>query len=191
MNFTEESVAAAAAALDRLKRTYRELRDGAEASASSAVLRQAQDDTPVLRQAQDDKGPLLTKISEALEDDMNTAVALAELLSYRGGSLEEFETALNLLGLAPNDSWLAERKRELPGDFVQRLSEELRSILGETAPAFNGASAEDAVKRTIELRSQARANKDWASSDLLRDALARCGVTLKDSKEGTTWSVDE
>jgi cysteinyl-tRNA synthetase len=43
----------------------------------------------------------------------------------------------------------------------------------------------------IDLRSQARADKNWAESDRLRDVLAQCGIALKDSKEGTTWSVAE
>jgi cysteinyl-tRNA synthetase len=40
----------------------------------------------------------------------------------------------------------------------------------------------------IELRQQARENKDWSTSDKIRDALTAAGITLKDSKEGTTWS---
>ena len=41
----------------------------------------------------------------------------------------------------------------------------------------------------LDLRQQARADKDWALSDKLRDALADAGVTIKDGKEGATWSV--
>ncbi len=39
------------------------------------------------------------------------------------------------------------------------------------------------------LRNEARRAKDWAASDRLRDALQRCGIEVKDSKEGTTWTV--
>jgi cysteinyl-tRNA synthetase len=41
----------------------------------------------------------------------------------------------------------------------------------------------------IDARTHARRAKDWAASDRLRDALARCGVEVKDTKEGTTWTV--
>jgi len=166
MNFTQESVAAASAALERLKRRWRELDPAAPAD-----------------------GPFDARIREALDDDMNTAVALAELLAYRGASRASFESALYILGLPANDSWLEEAARALPGDFVERLAAELQTAIGEAAPSFNGATAEQAVERVIALRSQARADKDWSASDRLRDALARCGVTLKDSKEGTTWSA--
>ena len=166
MNFTEESIAGAAAALERLKRRWRELDPAAPAD-----------------------GFFDERIREALDDDMNTAVALAELLAYRGSSRASFESALYILGLSPNDSWSGRAARSLPLDFVERLSAELQTVLGQAAPSFNGATPEQAVERVIALRSQARLDKDWSASDRLRDALARCGVTLKDSKEGTTWSA--
>ncbi len=57
--------------------------------------------------------------------------------------------------------------------------------------ALNGATPREAVDGIVERRTQARAAKDWAASDRLRDALARCGITIEDSKEGTTWTVAE
>jgi cysteinyl-tRNA synthetase len=170
MNFTEESVNAAAAALERLKKTYRDL--------GGAPL----DRLGVVRQAHDDD--LIKRVENALDEDMNTAVALSELLSYRGDSAEEFAYVCDLLGLTPNETWLEEPKRELPPDFVQRLQEALQV-------ALNGDSPEGAIAKVIGLRAQARADKNWAESDRLRDILAQCGVALKDSKDGTTWSVAE
>jgi cysteinyl-tRNA synthetase len=164
MNFTEESIAAAGAALERLKRKYVSCRAGrVEASGADAS-----------------KAPLMQRIEEALNDDMNTAVALAELLSYDGDSAEEFAYALDVLGLTPNDAWLEERKKALPADFLQRLS---------ASYPIDGATAEEAVERVIAARSEARKARNWAESDRLRDILASCGVQLKDSKDGTTWTV--
>ncbi len=40
----------------------------------------------------------------------------------------------------------------------------------------------------MELRTKARDNKDWTTSDQIRDALAKAGIVVKDSKEGTSWS---
>jgi cysteinyl-tRNA synthetase len=57
--------------------------------------------------------------------------------------------------------------------------------------ALNGDTAEAAIQKVIDVRTQARKNKDWAMSDRLRDALLGCGVALKDSKDGTTWSIAE
>ena len=174
MNFTEESVSAAKAALDRLKRTYREL-----ASRHLSAAPPPQD------------GALMQRVAAALDDDMNTAVALAELLSFREGSLEEFAAALDVLGLTPGDAWLEEPKRDLPGDFVEKLQAALGSAGQPGIASFSGTSPEEAIERVIEVRRQARSNKDWGASDRLRDVLASCGVALKDSKEGTTWSVGD
>ena len=46
-----------------------------------------------------------------------------------------------------------------------------------------------AVNILIELRNQARANKDFVTSDLIRDQLKDAGIQLKDGKEGTSFST--
>ena len=114
---------------------------------------------------------------------MNTAVALAELLSYRGESREEFAYGLDMLGLTPSEAWLEEPARELPDGFLERLR-------GAGLPC-DGSTAEDAIANVIAARSDARKNKAWSESDRLRDALLPCGIALKDSKDGTTWSIAE
>ncbi|HZY98972.1 MAG TPA: cysteine--tRNA ligase [Candidatus Baltobacteraceae bacterium] len=163
MNFTEGSIAAAAVMLRQLRRTYRALRAGERRDAGNTTL--------------------LSKIEAALDDDMNTAVALAEVLGDKTASLETFTEALALLGIEPNSSWVEQPRGELPPDFVDRLSDAVKD------PSFNGATPQAAIERVIALRGEARARKDWAASDRLRDALLACGVELKDSKEGTTWTV--
>jgi cysteinyl-tRNA synthetase len=181
MNFTEESIAAASVALDKLKKTYRLLRDATDRGASDTV-------------ADPSKSALMQRMESALDDDMNTSVALSELLSYREGSLAEFSYALDVLGLGVNESW--ERpSRELSMDFVECLT----SKLAELGPSLsvsndivlNGASPEEAIQTVISVRSRARGNKDFTTSDRLRDVLLGCGVALNDSKDGTTWSIAE
>jgi len=46
------------------------------------------------------------------------------------------------------------------------------------------------VEVLIKLRQEARANKDFAMSDKIRDELADAGIVLKDGKDGTTFSVN-
>jgi cysteinyl-tRNA synthetase len=41
-----------------------------------------------------------------------------------------------------------------------------------------------------DLRAEAKANKDWATADLIRDRLAGMGVQIKDGKDGTSWTFD-
>ena len=53
------------------------------------------------------------------------------------------------------------------------------------------ASALDAlVQEMIVQRAQARADKDWAAADRIRDAIAAAGIALEDSADGTHWSID-
>jgi len=176
MNFTEESIGAAAISLERLKAAYR-----------------AFGSVPV--KATGDGAALEAAVREALDADINTAGALAELHKVAGRTAEfaqngtdvagAYEGLLDVLGLTPNASWfLAPSAAALPEDTLARLH---ATFGGELS--LNGASAEDAIARILDARTQARAEKNWAESDRLRDALLACGIAIKDSKDGTTWNV--
>jgi cysteinyl-tRNA synthetase len=52
------------------------------------------------------------------------------------------------------------------------------------AEAFGGA-----VDLLLSLRAQAKANKDWATSDMIRNRLTELGFTVKDTKDGATWTL--
>src|ERR1700722_7139130 len=139
----------------------------------------------------------------ALDDDLNTAAALAVLYEFVGdlpdpqadpqaaaAAFGRLTYWLKILGIEPNDSWLAEPVVELEADFVDRLQRVLgEARLGDGAVDLAQLPPPDAIERVIALRSQARQGKDWATSDRLRDALAACGIELKDSKDGTSWTV--
>jgi cysteinyl-tRNA synthetase len=162
MNFTEESLGASYVVLDRLKKMYRASSPGLQTTG------------------------LLERMEVALDEDMNTSVALAEACHWdpEKGSREELERALWILGIPPTEDWLREPERTLPADFLERL----RTQLGDEV-SLNGSNAEEAIAKVVAARAQARAAKDWAASDRLRDALAAVGITIKDSKDGTTWTV--
>jgi cysteinyl-tRNA synthetase len=174
MNFTEESIGAAALGLARIKAAYRNLAP-------------ATDGEPAVSKELD------ARMEAALDDDMNTAAALAvlyEVLDSSAPSRENVAYWLGILGVAPDATWLEEPRAELSADFVARLQNALREASVDTAwRTIEGAPPEEAIERVVALRGEARRNKDWAASDTLRDALQRCGVEIKDSKEGTTWTV--
>ena len=54
--------------------------------------------------------------------------------------------------------------------------------------ANRAGAAQTMMDTIIDNRKEARAKKDWATSDLIRDELAKYDIVLKDGKEGTTWS---
>jgi cysteinyl-tRNA synthetase len=53
----------------------------------------------------------------------------------------------------------------------------------------DGGDLTQRIEQLIETRTEARARKDWAESDRIRDELAAMGIAIKDSKNGTTWEV--
>jgi len=177
MNFTDEAMAGAIATLERLRRDYRSLHAAAAGSNGAAVP----------------EGTLMARVAAALDDDMNTAAALREVLAAAGSTdegdapqrLRELRTALTLLGIEPDDRWLAQPEA-LP--LPRGLAAALRGEIGE--PWLDGIDdAQTALERVVAERLSARANKDWSRSDRLREALFRCGIEIKDGKEGSAWSV--
>jgi cysteinyl-tRNA synthetase len=184
MNFTEDSIAAAALGLGRVKAAYKLLARSAGASA-------------------DGRHELDSRMEAALDDDMNTAAALAVLHEFVAGAsriaqdsaqaglaLARLNYWLRVLGIAPDDSWLEETAPDFPANFVELLQSALRDASVDAAlSTLDGVTPQEAIERVVVLRNDARLARDWPASDRLRDALARCGIEVKDSKEGTTWSV--
>lgn len=171
MNFTEESIASATALLRRVQGDWRNRNPSGEL------------DVPVKNPG----GALVAALEKALNNDLNTSAALAAVVGDRTASGPELTYALTLLGLQPNEAWLAQGERELPADFIERL----RAAVAADVSLDGVRNPRDAIALVLDRRDRARTGKDWAASDRLRDALAACGVVLKDSKDGTTWNIGE
>jgi cysteinyl-tRNA synthetase len=111
-------------------------------------------------------GEVAPSVEEALCDDLNTPAALGELHRLPADDPRTIKASANLLGL-----------------LTQKRSD--RQAAGLAAAAIDRSE----VERLVAARAAARAAKNWAESDRLRDALAELGVVVKDSKDGTTWEV--
>jgi cysteinyl-tRNA synthetase len=124
-------------------------------------------------------GAYREKFIASMDDDLNTAEAIAaiyELISEvngvaAGGASKEYAKAAlaELIELANVLGLLMSREE---GDAAGN---------GEGA---GGPGADDEVQRLIDERAEARAEKDWARADEIRDELAARGVTLKDTPQG-------
>ncbi len=118
------------------------------------------------------------KCYDAMNDDFNTPILIANLF--------EAVRHINLLkdgheSITPEDKILLQKTM---GDFVfEVLGIEQKSAM-EDANALAGV-----MKLLIALRDDARSNKDFATSDKIRDELNALGIQLKDGNEGTTYSV--
>jgi cysteinyl-tRNA synthetase len=60
-------------------------------------------------------------------------------------------------------------------------------LLDEDAADSNDGTLDGLMQLIIDIRSDARVRKDWATSDKIRDALKAIHLQLKDGKEGTSW----
>jgi len=113
----------------------------------------------------------------ALSDDLNTPQAIAHLF--------ELKTRLNT---ATDVQQKAELKGELlmAGDVLGLLGQKPEAWLRGQATAEGGLSDAD-IDALIAQRVQARADKDFATSDQIRDTLASQGIILEDGAGGTKW----
>ena len=74
-------------------------------------------------------------------------------------------------------------------DLVQHLDQFVFEIFGlkDENDTNDSNTIDQLMKLVIELRKTARENKDWSSSDKIRDMLKEAGIQLKDGKDGTEW----
>lgn len=111
---------------------------------------------------------------EKMDDDFNTSGALAALYELVKAINQARAEGAKDEQLAPAQAVFT----ELTGVLGLRLEEQ--KTAGGDADAF--------IDLLVSLRRDLRAEKNWALSDKLRDALKELGVILEDSKDGTTWS---
>ena len=120
------------------------------------------------------------EFADALDDDMNIPRALAVLHEQTragnaalaaGADASEFANAVwamaNVLGLTS-----------------------LMNLDGSGASGAEHQALDALIHTILEQRASARAEKDWATADRMRDVLAAAGITVKDGAQGSTWSLN-
>ncbi|QLD10936.1 cysteine--tRNA ligase [Microbacterium oleivorans] len=171
LDLSASSFAEAEAALDRIRsfeqRASRALRDGG----SSRVL--AKDGHLAINAA------VPAAFGAAMDDDLGVPQALAVLHeTVRAGNTALDDGDLDAAGTAL-------------GGVAGMLSVLGLQRMGTDAGDAAETAALDALVRTmIDQRADARAHKDWATADRIRDAIAAAGIVLEDGPEGTHWSVN-
>jgi cysteinyl-tRNA synthetase len=159
LDFSNEALVSAEKAYLKLLSSYHELDMVRPAQGSGA-----------------DAESLYKSALEALNDDLNTAVVLANLFeasrminAARAGSGQLHAEDLASL-------------RRLFDDF-------LFGILGmEKGSGSNGAEVEGLMNLVLSIRAEAKTKKDFAVSDKIREALTQLNFVIKDGKDGATWS---
>lgn len=162
INYSIDIIEQCKSALERLY-TCRDSLDFAIKNASSDIA----DDEKILTLVASAKDKFIT----AMDDDLNTAdgiAAIFDLVSTINTEIINKEVSLNVCKKAAE------------------MFDELTGVLGLV---YNRKSndIDDEIEKLIEQRQEARANKDWATADKIRDELKARGIILKDTPQGVTW----
>ncbi|MDH7514774.1 MAG: cysteine--tRNA ligase [Bacteroidota bacterium] len=160
LNFSREGVTAAENGLKRLHALYEALGERHEGSGALDI------------------DGFERRFIEAMDADFNAPAAFSVIFDL----VRESNRLLN--GAEGLRADCAERTR----DFLRRTAGEVFGVLGSGEKQSAGQfDAEPFVRLVIEARQRARAEKQWALADFLRDGLRDLGVILEDGRDGTTW----
>jgi cysteinyl-tRNA synthetase len=157
LNYSDDSLTAASAALDRLE---------AAIAALEAYREDGQDD-PGLGGVLDAAD---AAFGAALDDDLNISAALAVAFDL----VRDLNRRIDGRVLSTTD---AERALAVIRSFDE--------VLGVLPAADEDLDEES--RHMLDERATARANRDWGSSDRLRDELARRGIAVEDTRDGQRW----
>ncbi|WP_312196741.1 cysteine--tRNA ligase [Mixta calida] len=157
LNYGEENLKQARAALERLYTALRHTDASAEPAGGEAFV---------------------ARFREAMDDDFNTPEAYSVLFD-----LAREVNRLKAEDKAAADG-LAARLRELAG-VLGLLAQDPEQFLQGGAAQDNDEVAE--IEALIKMRNDARKAKDWAQADVARDKLNALGIVLEDGPQGTTW----
>jgi len=116
---------------------------------------------------------------DAMNDDLNTSKLIAELFNAVRiiNSVKE-----NLLSLTQEDI-------ELLKTNFRVFFFDILGMLPEENSNDNNKTTEGLIKLIMEMRQDAKLNKNWAVADAIRNQLTELGITIKDTKEGVVWEV--
>lgn len=165
INYSIDIIEQCQSALDRLY-TCRESLDFTIKNAKSDI----DDNEKILKLIASAKDEFI----KAMDDDLNTADGIAavfNLVSTINTEIINKEVSLNVCKKAAE------------------MFDELTGVLGLL---YNRKSndIDDDIEKLIEQRQTARANKDWATADKIRDELKAKGIILKDTPQGVTWTKE-
>jgi cysteinyl-tRNA synthetase len=130
---------------------------------------------PTAKQSSFDTEALVRDFYKAMNDDFNAPILIAAL----------FDAAKKINLVSDGQETINETDKAL---LISEMQGFVLDVLGLTLEGEqNDNRLKPVMDLVLELRQQARSNKDWGTSDLIRDGLKNAGITVKDGKESTSW----
>lgn len=168
INYSAENLAQAATILDRFKNTL------------TSINYRLADDTVSEESAELAQAIMATneKFEQAMDDDFNVQNALTAIY--------------DLLPVVNANANAARADKQELQKFKEKLASWLLVFGVDTNKLCvkNAGSNDDEIDALVKKRDEARANKDWATSDQIRDQLKEMGITIQDTPQGTRWTRD-
>jgi cysteinyl-tRNA synthetase len=172
LDITDEALMAAEKGFLKMMETNRLLQalavnakdfDGSETETDRAILALVQD------------------AYDGMNDDFNTAIAIASLNEIGSYVHKLTNKQIDAGEVSP---WVIERIKTV----FQAFLFDIFGLQDESTSGADTQTVDGLMRLILDIRGQARAQKDFATSDKIRDALTEVGITVKDGKEGVTWS---
>ncbi len=116
---------------------------------------------------------------DAMNDDFNTPILIAKL----------FDAVKHINLIKEGKESISVSDKALLKETIHNFVFEVLGLENKKSSAADTEKLNGAVELLIQLRKEARENKDFATSDSIRDQLAALGIQLKDGKEGTSFSL--
>ena len=166
LDYSETAIKASSTGLEKLRETKRRLREQKTGSEVFAIE------------------PFEQRFTEAMDDDFNTPIAIAVL----------FDLSKSINVALDRPEGMSETSRLKAENFLDKAGREILGILQDDCQSvhagdeLNGKRLDNVMSILLDLRAEARKNKDFALSDRIRDKLLDAGIEIKDTKEGASWS---
>lgn len=116
---------------------------------------------------------------DAMNDDFNTPILIAKL----------FDAVKHINLIKEGSETITKEDKEILFDTMKSFVFDVLGLEDKQSSNADSEKLSGVVELLIQLRKEARENRDFATSDKIRDQLAELGIQLKDGKEGTTYSL--
>ena len=124
-------------------------------------------------------GSLEEKCYEAMNDDFNSPVLIAHL----------FEGVRIINSVNDKNETIGSEDLETLKRLMHTFVFDVLGLVDETKTMAGSDVIEGLMKLILDIRRNARENKDWATSDKIRDELKESGIEIKDTKDGVEWRL--
>ena len=141
------------------------------AKAYNKLVKKISNLNPIGEPNMEEAQPFIDKFKENMDNDLNTSLGITSIYDVLKANISD-ATKIYLLN-----------------DFDKVLSLDLVKTANKLKEEKNSSVDTAKVEELIKKRTEARANKDWATADAIRGELNAMNVVIKDTPDGITWSV--